>query len=91
MDEYGVSSPPLLFRVHSVTGGDCQDDGQKVTPVVSEVEAFHGTGQVSPRVSTAAGPPLLFREGLVCAKNGLYVVRFHTFDEHQYREPLAYA
>lgn len=65
MDEHGTSSPSLLFRVHSVTGGDCQGDGQKVTPVVSEVEAFHGMGQVSPRVSTAVGHPLLFREGPV--------------------------
>jgi hypothetical protein len=27
----------------------------------------------------------------VCAKNGLQVVRFQTFDEYQHREPLAYA
>lgn len=74
-----------------MTGGDCQGDGQKVTPVVREVEASHGMGQVSPRVSTAVGPPLLFREGPVCAKNGLQVVRFQTFDEYQHREPLAYA
>ncbi len=71
MDEHGVSSPPLLFRDYSVTGGDSRCDCQKVAPVVRKVEASHGTGQVSPRVSTAVGPPLLFREGPVCAKNGL--------------------
>jgi hypothetical protein len=91
MDEHGTSSPFLLFKVYSVTGGVCQGDRQKVTPAVREVEEFHGTGQVSPRVTTAVGPPLLFREGPVCAKNGLQVVKFQTFDEYLHREPLANA
>jgi hypothetical protein len=59
-----------------VTGGAALP--QKVTPVESKVEATGRKGQVSPRVSTAPGPPLLFREGSTHAKNSLQVAGCQT-------------